>query len=87
MWPNKIADGNNKTSTPGILSDNKELEMEESSTNNSNNNSEQQQQNINLNVAPQSAAAAASVDEFPILDELDRLAKVYNFYYEKNLLK
>jgi hypothetical protein len=65
MWPNKVADGNWKTSTPGILSDLKETEIDESIGLNNRSGG-------GLNVDEPSS----SLEEFPILDELDRLAKV-----------
>lgn len=73
MWPNRVADGNTRTSTPGILSDVKELELDEH--NGATNGglgpptTTSDEQNYNN-------TTATSVDEFPILDELDRLAKV-----------
>ena len=67
MWPNKVADGSLKTKTPGILSDSVDFEQDEiggpiinSSNTDTDNNGSNQ----------------ALIEEFPILDELDRLAKV-----------
>lgn len=83
MWPNRTADGNSKTSTPGLISEFKENEYEESGSNaknqlniidssimsNNNNNNSHSANLINNNAS----------EEFPILDELDRLAKVIIF--------
>jgi len=83
MWPNRTADGNTKTSTPGLISEFKENEYEESGSNaknqlniidssimsNNNNNNSHSANLINNNAS----------EEFPILDELDRLAKVIIF--------
>jgi hypothetical protein len=68
MWPNKLADGNVKNTTPGILSDAKESELEEAfnSFNASN----------FLNDETSNNNSSVTNDEFPILDEIDRLAKV-----------
>jgi hypothetical protein len=62
-----MADGNTRSTTPGLLSDLRENELEDGgsmlkSENNDNVNNESNNKNIN--------------DEFPMLDELDRLAKV-----------
>lgn len=67
LWPNKMADGNTRSTTPGLLSDLRENELEEGggilkNENIDNLNNESNNKNIN--------------DEFPMLDELDRLAKV-----------
>ena len=81
MWPNRTADGNSKTSTPGLIFEFKENEYEESGSNAknqlniidssimSNNNNSHSANLINNNAS----------EEFPILDELDRLAKVIIF--------
>ena len=53
MWPNKMANCNLNTSTPGIVSDLNASNEDEPSLTTTHNN-----------------------DSFPILDELDRLAKV-----------
>lgn len=70
MWANKMADGNNRTSTPGILTDAKENEAEEVTNNKSNFSNE------NLGNTGLGTNNNGILDEFPILDELDRLAKV-----------
>ena len=62
-----MADGNTRSTTPGLLSDLRENELEEGggilkNENIDNLNNESNNKNIN--------------DEFPMLDELDRLAKV-----------
>jgi phosphatidylinositol 3-kinase len=63
MWPNKMADGSTRTTTPGIFSDIKESELDDAFSHTHGSNFD-------------SKASAATVEEFPILDELDRLAKV-----------
>lgn len=80
MWPNKVADGNTKTTTPGLLSDFKEYELEEASgivNSNSSNISEDQSANSSA-IQSNSTNQNIGLEEFPILDELDRLAKVLN---------
>lgn len=75
MWPNKTADGNTKTNTPGLIAEFKENELEETTLNNKNvSNFESNLSNTNNNFTNNSTNNAT--DEFPILDELDRLAKV-----------
>jgi hypothetical protein len=71
MWPNKVADGSLKTKTPGILSDSIDFEQDEitSPIGNNNNNTESDNNGTNQSL----------IEEFPILDELDRLAKVKIF--------
>ncbi len=89
MWPNRTADGNTKTSTPGLLSEFKENELEEnlSSTKNQLNPIESviPSNSTNVNTPTNNTA----LEEFPILDELDRLAKVkfflsyiFKFYFQ-----
>jgi hypothetical protein len=75
MWPNKVADGNTRTTTPGILSDSKELDLDEYNSGTSFGISDDQNNGTNANhqLYP---IQTTSIDEFPILDELDRLAKV-----------
>ena len=91
MWPNRVADGNNRTCTPGIVSDFKENEYEESQ--NSNNNSTNKnntatttENNFSLNNQNQSHLSNIA-DEFPMLDELDRLAKMSKFHTNGQLIK
>ena len=73
MWPNKVADGSLKTKTPGILSDSIDFEQDEITgpigNNNNNNNTEGDNNGNSQNL----------IEEFPILDELDRLARVNIF--------
>ena len=66
-----MADGNCRTSTPGILSDAKENEADEF-TNTKSNFSSENSGNIGLANTNNNGV----IEEFPILDELDRLAKV-----------
>ncbi len=103
LWPNKAADGNTKTTTPGFITDHKENEFDEYfNSNNKNNNigisnlsnySYSFQENTfnskinnntnnnnnigNSNSNTQLSNTTNYMDEFPILDELDRLAKVF----------
>lgn len=79
LWPNKSADGCSKTTTPGVFSDLKESELEEAfngayGVNHLNNN------NNNANTSN-------AVDEFPILDELDRLAKMSRYHADGHMIK
>lgn len=76
MWPNKVADGNSKSTTPGILSDAKELELEEKMLN----------QDMNTPNSVTSTTTNGS-DEFPILDELDRLARMSKFHSDGHMIK
>ena len=92
MWPNKTADGSAKTTTPGIISDQIENDLEEGVYNSSNapafnlGNDDNKNTPINANTTSTSNnqtnttlttnSSSNSLDEFPILDELDRLAKV-----------
>jgi hypothetical protein len=86
MWPNKVADGNTKTSTPGILTDYKENELEESlATVNASNKAISVQENSAVNSS--STLAPSISDEFPMLDELDRLAKMSKFHTNGQLIK
>ena len=66
MWADREADGSSKTTTPGILSDAKESELDEALNSLHSSNFDQYNNNHQ----------SATNDEFPILDELDRLAKV-----------
>jgi hypothetical protein len=94
MWPNKVADGSTKTSTPGIISDQIENDLEEGVYNGSNattftlgnddtkntasttNANATSTSNNQTNPTLTSNSSSNTLDEFPILDELDRLAKV-----------
>jgi hypothetical protein len=75
MWPNKMADGCTRTTTPGIFSDVKESELEDAFGHTSN-GSNFDDHHSNSSSSSASAANKPAIDEFPILDELDRLAKV-----------
>ncbi|CAF0722147.1 unnamed protein product [Brachionus calyciflorus] len=77
MWPNKVGDGNSKTTTPGLLSDQKEFEIEELNG---------QTQNISLD-EPVNSVQTVGLEEFPMLDELDRLAKMSKYYFEGHMIK
>lgn len=89
MWPNRVADGSTRTTTPGILSDVREVEIEEAvntngggvvfsvSSNNDTNESSSTNNHMNSSSNPFNPSQTTSIDEFPILDELDRLAKVF----------
>jgi hypothetical protein len=73
LWPNKMADGNTRSTTPGLLSDLRENELDESGgtlKNEINDNLNNESNNKNIN------------DEFPMLDELDRLAKVFFSHFQ-----
>lgn len=84
MWPNRIADGSTRTSTPGIISDFKQNELEDAhSANSSTSNKNISQENNNLN----NAQLASLTDEFPMLDELDRLAKMSKYHTNGQLIK
>jgi hypothetical protein len=73
MWPNKVADGSLKTKTPGILSDSIDFEQDETTGPIANSN------NFNSNADTDTNGSNQTIiEEFPILDELDRLAKVNN---------
>ena len=71
MWPNKVADGSLKTKTPGILSDSIDFEQDETTGPITNNNNFTTNADTDTNGSNQPI-----IEEFPILDELDRLAKV-----------
>jgi hypothetical protein len=88
MWPNRTADGNTKSSTPGLLSESKENELEEnlSSIKNQLNPIESVIPSNSTNVNTPSNNNTA-LEEFPILDELDRLAKVNTFFGFQTFLK
>ena len=79
MWPNKVADGSLKTKTPGILSDSIDFEQDEITgpIGNISNNTEGENNGTNQSL----------IEEFPILDELDRLAKVKLFRNYSFLIK
>lgn len=62
MWPNKVGDGNTRTTTPGLLSDFKEDELDET--------------NGSPGLLNEESTIMNTQDEYPMLDELDRLAKV-----------
>lgn len=85
MWPNRIADGSTRTSTPGIISDFKQNELDDahslSHSNSSNKNISQENANLN------NAQLANLTDEFPMLDELDRLAKMSKYHTNGQLIK
>ena len=89
MWPNRVADGSTRTTTPGILSDNREQEIEDAAVSSTITNGivgVPAQPTVNINETSDSQSTTTltssnpsqttSIDEFPILDELDRLAKV-----------
>lgn len=80
MWPNRVADGNTRTSTPGILSDMKESDIEELHGGSLGNSYASDDQLINSHSSHHhhhhQSLTGNSFEEFPILDELDRLAKV-----------
>ena len=81
MWPNKMADGSNRTTTPGILSDNKELELEDGGGGGVVGTAE-------TGIVPvSSTSSSGAVDEFPILDELDRLAKMSKYHSNGHMIK
>ena len=104
LWPNRAADGSSvKTSTPGIVSDLREHEMDERQQHQIMQQQQQQQQQKNA-ASLQSATAAISSsasasattttqqqqrspDEFPMLDELDRLAKMSKQYTNGHMIK
>ena len=89
MWPNRVADGSTRTTTPGIVSDVKELELEEHNGVLLPASSEEQTQQSNNNTGSSlhHSASAPVVDEFPILDELDRLAKMSKYHYDGHMIK
>lgn len=90
MWPNRVADGSTRTTTPGIVSDVKELELEEHNGVLLPASSEEQtgqQSNNNTGSSLHHSASAPVVDEFPILDELDRLAKMSKYHYDGHMIK
>ncbi len=69
LWPDKMADGNVRSTTPGLLSDVRESEMEDGTISFPNSHED--------NILHETKNNVNNVqDEFPILDELDRLAKV-----------
>ena len=87
MWPNRAADGNTRTTTPGFITDFKENEFDDYSMNNAANSSSKnsslnftshESSNLgnNNSIGNQLSNTTNLPDEFPILDELDRLAKV-----------
>lgn len=87
MWPNRIADGGTRTTTPGILSDTREQEIEDAAASTNTTNGVvgvPQPTSINVDTSDSlstttttsNPSQTTSIDEFPILDELDRLAKV-----------
>ena len=84
MWPNRIADGNTRTSTPGIITDSKENEFEDSHTNNNTNKNILFQ--IDSNNSKNITQTSNMTDEFPMLDELDRLAKMSKFHSNGQLI-
>lgn len=86
MWPNRIADGNTRTCTPGIITDSKENEFEDSHGGNSiTNNKNISSQDSNLGNSNNTQTSL--IDEFPMLDELDRLAKMSKFHTNGQLIK
>ena len=76
MWPNRVADGNTRTSTPGILSDVKDglADLQEGVTVSS--DEIIMTTSTNSTNSTTTTTVVNGVEEFPILDELDRLAKV-----------
>lgn len=82
MWPNRIADGNTKTKTPGLLSEHKENELEENGFNSSNTKANFDNE-VSSSNTHSTTNTTNNLDEFPILDELDRLAKVFNLKVQK----
>lgn len=87
MWPNKIADGNTKTSTPGILTDYKENELEESLQGVSTAGKAISVQDNSTSGNGTNPTVPNINDEFPMLDELDRLAKMSKFHTNGQLIK
>ena len=85
MWPNRIADGNTRTSTPGIITDSKENEFEDSHHGTSNKNISLQDSNSGSGT--NGGQTGSMTDEFPMLDELDRLAKMSKFHANGQLIK
>lgn len=89
MWPNRVADGNTRTTTPGILSDTREQEIEDAAVSTTTTNgvvgvpaqptatiNEPSDSQSTTTLTSSHPSQTTSIDEFPILDELDRLAKV-----------
>nr|AWV66648.1 phosphatidylinositol 3-kinase catalytic subunit type 3 [Brachionus plicatilis] len=72
LWPNRVGDGNLKSTTPGLLSDQRELEIEELS------------QNVDEGI---NSGQGNGLEEFPMLDELDRLAKLSKYYADGHMIK
>ena len=68
-----MADGGTRTTTPGILSDLKESELDDVYKNLNGANFNNDDHIISNDFSSETPKA---IDEFPILDELDRLAKV-----------
>ncbi len=91
MWPNRMADGNTRTSTPAIITDSKVNEFEDScySSGMPNKNISSQDGNlVNLNTTGTRIGQPVNMnDEFPMLDELDRLAKMSKFHANGQLIK
>nr|AWV66672.1 phosphatidylinositol 3-kinase catalytic subunit type 3 isoform X1 [Brachionus koreanus] len=75
LWPNRVGDGNSKSTTPGLLSDQREFEIEEMIDSHQNSD-----EAANL-------GQANGLEEFPMLDELDRLAKLSKFYADGHMIK
>ncbi len=80
MWPSKMADGSTRTTTPGIFSDIKESELEEAFGHTNGFDDHHSNMSSNSNAKP-------TIDEFPILDELDRLAKMSKYHSEGHMIK
>lgn len=75
MWPNRVGDGNSKSSTPGLLCDQRELEIEEQMA-----SCQNMDETTNL-------GQGKCQEEFPMLDELDRLAKLSKYYSDGHMIK
>ncbi len=89
MWPNRIADGNTRTSTPGIITDSKENDFEDSHHGSSISSKNISSQESSSGISNTSSAQTGNLmtDEFPMLDELDRLAKMSKFHSNGQLIK
>jgi phosphatidylinositol 3-kinase len=74
MWQNKMADGNTRSTTPGILSDVKFDDLVDIDEKTANDKTKKSNSSIIM-------------DEFPILDELDRLAKMSKMHSNGQMIK
>src|SRR5690606_16238992 len=91
MWPNRTENVGTSTTPPGILSDAKETDLNELAYTMLNQTTTTTTTSGGANPDEHSNSKANStsntVEEFPILDELDRLAKMSRFHSEGHMIK